>query len=91
MSAKSTPKPSMQYNPDMPEKSPKPDESQSAARTVNEFAARHEAPLPADLEAAWEVWSRGLGKVDARGMALLRAAFEAGWEAGKNRQILSGT
>jgi hypothetical protein len=37
--------------------------------------------LPADLEAAWKAWSAGVGKVDERGMALLRAAFEGGVDA----------
>ena len=55
---------------------------------VGETIKRHE-PLPADLEGAWAAWSAGVGKVDARGgMALLRAAFEAGWEAGKGRETL---
>jgi hypothetical protein len=61
------------------------DENQSAARAVETFISRHEEPLPADLEAAWAAWSAGVGKVDTRGMALLRAAFEAGWEAGRNQ------
>jgi hypothetical protein len=60
----------------------KPDPNQSAAQTVASTIAKHEKPLPADLEAAWKAWSAGVGKVDARGMALLRAAFEAGAEAG---------
>jgi hypothetical protein len=59
------------------------DASQAAARVVRETAARHEQPLPADLEAAWKVWSASIQKVDERGMALLRAAFEAGAEAGR--------
>ena len=46
--------------------------------------APHEEPLPADLEAAWEKWSSQIQQVDRRGMELLRAAFEAGWEAGFN-------
>jgi hypothetical protein len=61
----------------------KPDANQAAARVVKQTAKRHSESLPADLEAAWEQWSRGVGKVDARGMALLRAAFEAGAEAAK--------
>lgn len=52
-----------------------------AHRVVREATEKHEQPLPADLKAAWERWSAGVGKVDERGMALLRAAFEAGWEA----------
>jgi hypothetical protein len=59
------------------------DESQIAARIVRETIARTETPLPADVEAAWAEWSRGVQKVDARTMALLRAAFEVGVEAAK--------
>jgi hypothetical protein len=35
------------------------------------------------LEAAWAEWSRSVRQVDERAMTLLRAAFEAGWEAGR--------
>jgi hypothetical protein len=59
------------------------DSNQAAARIVAKATGKYETPLPADIEAAWEEWSRGIGKVDARGMALLRAAFEAGAEAAK--------
>jgi len=61
------------------------DANQTAARVVGETIARHSEPLPHDLEAAWEVWSRGIQKVDERGMTLLRAAFEAGWDAGSQK------
>ena len=64
-------------------KSPEADVNQAAAAVVREVAARHEQPLPAGVEAAWAAWSAGVGKVDARTMALLRAAFEAGVEAGR--------
>jgi hypothetical protein len=60
------------------------DANQAAARIVKETIDRHTDALPADLEAAWEKWSAGVGKVDARGMALLRAAFEAGYGAAAN-------
>jgi hypothetical protein len=63
---------------------PSTDENETAARTVAETTARHEQPLPAGVEAAWAAWSAGVGKVDARTMALLRAAFEAGAEAERN-------
>jgi hypothetical protein len=59
----------------------KPDPNVTAARVARETAARSEAPLPANVEAAWEAWSRGVGKVDSRTMALLRAAFEVGVDA----------
>jgi hypothetical protein len=61
-----------------------PDPNQNAARIVGEAAGPAEQPA-ADLEAAWQVWSRHIQKVDERGMTLLRAAFEAGWEAGRQR------
>jgi hypothetical protein len=64
--------------------SEKPDPNQDAARVVAETVARTEKPLPPDVEAAWEQWSRGVGKIDARGMALLRAAFEVGVKAGRD-------
>jgi hypothetical protein len=66
---------------------PQPDEVQAAVRVGNETAARHSEPLPADVEAAWAAWSAGVGKVDERGMALLRAAFEAGVEAARGSGV----
>jgi hypothetical protein len=71
------------YNPGMKKDQSKPDANQTAARVVQESTARHSDALPADLEAAWKAWSSGVGKVDARAMALLKAAFEAGAEAAK--------
>ena len=62
-----------------------PDANETAARIIAETVAKHEQPLPADLEAAWQQWSSAIQKVDARGMALLRAAFEAGAEAARKR------
>ena len=58
-----------------------PDPNVNAARIVAE--STHDSALPADLEAAWAEWSAAVGKVDKRGMTLLRAAFEAGWGAGR--------
>jgi hypothetical protein len=60
------------------------DANQAAARIIRETVARHSDPLPADLEAAWKKWSAGVANVDARGMALPRAAFEAGAVAVKS-------
>ena len=60
---------------------PSPDPNETAHRAVGEATAAHEGELPADLEAAWAEWSKGVKKVDERGMALLRAAFEAGYSA----------
>ena len=59
------------------------DSNEAAARIVAETIAKTEQPLPADLEAAWKQWSAAIQKVDARGMVLLRAAFEAGVDVGK--------
>jgi hypothetical protein len=57
-----------------------PDPNVNAARIVGESTATN-GGAPADLEAAWLAWSAGIQKVDERAMTLLRAAFEAGWEA----------
>lgn len=54
-----------------------------AARVAREATRKHEKPLPADLEAAWAEWSKGIKNVDERGMTLLRAAFEAGATAAR--------
>jgi hypothetical protein len=67
------------YNPGMS----KPDLNENAARIARETAARIEQPLPRSVEASQEAWSKGVGKVDARGMALLRATFQAGVETAK--------
>lgn len=58
-----------------------PDPNENAARIVAESTAHSDA-LPPDVEAAWEEWSSHIQNVDERGMTLLRAAFEAGWDAG---------
>jgi len=60
---------------------PKRDANQAAARVIGEIIEKHGTPLPPDLEEAWSQWSHGISKVDHRGMALLRAAFWAGWAA----------
>jgi hypothetical protein len=59
-----------------------PDPNVNAHRIVAE-STRDDSKLPADLEAAWAQWSAGVQKMDERGMTLLRAAFEAGFEAGR--------
>ncbi|QKK07532.1 MAG: hypothetical protein HND58_04700 [Planctomycetota bacterium] len=48
-----------------------------AARVVRE-ATDTGNPLPADLEAAWAEWIKGIQGIDERALTLLRAAFEAG-------------
>lgn len=60
-----------------------PDPNANAARIVSESMLPSEKP-PSDVEAAWEAWAAGIQKVDERGMTLLKAAFEAGWEAGRS-------
>lgn len=59
-----------------------PDPNENAARIVGESAGSPDSQ-PADLEAAWAEWSSHIQGVDERGMSLLRAAFEAGYEAGR--------
>lgn len=58
-----------------------PDPNVNAARIAGE-ATGADKPLPVDLEAAWAEWSKSIQRMDERGMTLLRAAFEAGYEAG---------
>ena len=57
-----------------------PDPNANAARIVSESTAT------GDLEAAWAEWSAGIQGVDERGMTLLRAAFEAGYDSGRQPQ-----
>lgn len=59
-----------------------PDPNVTAARIVRESTASDE-PLPTDVEAAWADWSRRIQGCDERTMTLLRAAFEAGADAGR--------
>jgi hypothetical protein len=59
------------------------DPNTEAARIVGQSTSE-EKPLPEDLEAAWSEWSKSIKGVDERGWTLLRAAFEAGWEAGRH-------
>jgi hypothetical protein len=68
-----------------------PDPNVNAARIVAESTqAGEETPASADLEAAWRAWSGHIQNVDERTRELLRAAFEAGYEAGRTRQSPSG-
>jgi hypothetical protein len=59
-----------------------PDPNANAARIVREATSDVGAPAH-DLEAAWVAWAAHIQKVDDRTLALLRAAFEAGFEAGR--------
>ena len=77
-----------------------PDPNENAARIVAESAGigpqRGPASVPQikaqtaqltrelEIETAWKEWSASIQRVDERGMTLLKAAFEAGWDAGKN-------
>src|SRR4051794_10991193 len=63
------------------------DENESAADVIRRTIVKHETPLPADAEQAW---AAGVQKVDARTMALLRAAFEVGVEAGRQGKYSPG-
>jgi len=58
-----------------------PDPNENAARIVAGSTARAASETPAELEAAWIEWSRGLEKEDERVTTLLKTAFEAGWDA----------
>ena len=60
-----------------------PDFNQNAARIVSQSAGENPRPVAPEIEAAWQEWSKGIQKVDERGMALLRAAFEAGAETAR--------
>jgi len=60
-----------------------PDPNQNAAKIVAKSTATQE-PAAGDVEAAWLAWSGHIQNVDERGMTLLRAAFEAGYDAGQS-------
>lgn len=62
-----------------------PDPNDNAARIVAGPAAREASKTAGDLEAAWTDWSSHIQKVDERALSLLKAAFEAGYEAGGRR------
>lgn len=57
------------------------DPNAEAARVVRETTGDGDA-LPPDMEAAWEAWIGSIKGIDERARTLLRAAFEAGVEAG---------
>lgn len=57
------------------------DANQAAHRIVNRDIPDNEK-LPAEIEAAWEQWIDQIQNIDGRAFHLLRAAFEAGYEAG---------
>jgi len=57
------------------------DPNTEAARIVREVTDDGNE-LPADLEAVWAAWITGIQGIDERVRTLLRAAFEAGAQAG---------
>ena len=59
-----------------------PDPNTNAARIVRESTGTADKP-PANMEAAWAAWAASIQRVDERGMTLLKAAFEAGFDAGQ--------
>ncbi len=61
---------------------PKPDPNEETARIVPATTGRPD-DLPADAEAAWEALIARIHSCDDRTRTLLRAAFEAGVDAGK--------
>ncbi|MEO6709836.1 MAG: hypothetical protein ABI054_06495 [Planctomycetota bacterium] len=58
------------------------DPNKEAARVVRAATGKPDQ-LPNDVEAAWEAWSSHIHACDERTMTLLRAAFEAGVDAGR--------
>lgn len=56
------------------------DQNRAAFRLVKKATKESTTP-PKGLEDAWEAWSKRIQRVDERTMTLLRAAFEAGYEA----------
>lgn len=64
----------------MVNQTPNPDPNEKAAEITRKVSG--DDALPADVEAAWSEWSRGIKGVDERTLTLLRAAYEAGVEAG---------
>lgn len=62
-----------------------PDPYQKAARIVRESTGDQFAQLPHDVETAWQAWICRIQNIDQRAFTLLRAAFEAGWDAGRGK------
>jgi hypothetical protein len=67
----------------MPKRTADHDPNASVARVVRQTLAAHDDKLPADAEAAWAAWIKGVQKIDERTRNLLRAAFELGVDAGR--------
>jgi hypothetical protein len=58
-----------------------PNAPEQDARIVAGPQARTAVNDPAEVEAAWLKWSRGIQPDSARDTTQLREAFEAGWNA----------
>lgn len=58
-----------------------PDPNVNAARIVAASIRMTDPPAEPGLEAAWLAWSAHIQKLDDRTRELLRAAFEAGYDA----------
>lgn len=65
------------------------DGNEDAAEVVRRTTAQPD-PIPEGLEAAWVAWSKRIYGVDERTLTLLRAAFEAGAEAGPKARSRAG-
>lgn len=68
----------------MKKRTRRPDINQEAARIVEEATKGKPRKTPPGLEAAWDAWIVSIKQIDPRTRALLRAAFEAGYESGRN-------
>ena len=68
----------------------KSDINETSARIARESTKNLGDSLPADLEKAWKIWSKGVKKVDERAMNLLRAAFEVAWKSGFKAGVKQG-
>ncbi|WP_425618041.1 hypothetical protein NA78x_001734 [Anatilimnocola sp. NA78] len=68
-----------------PDNEHNPDPNVNAAKIVAQSTETQE-PATGDVETAWLAWSGHIQNVDERGMTLLRAAFEAGYEAGASKE-----
>jgi hypothetical protein len=60
-----------------------PDPNENAARIVGEATGSVPVAGSVEMERAWAAWSAHIQQVDERGLTLLRAAFEAGWDAAR--------
>lgn len=72
-----------------PKHASKRDPNEDAHDVVRRSTERPDA-IPASVEAAWVDWSKRIQGVDQRTLNLLRAAFEAGADAGRRTLALLG-